>query len=36
MVPRRQTFYGMDELVVRAPCGTIVTFAAPLEAAEEE
>ena len=31
LVPRRQTFYGMDEIFVRAPCGTIVGFAAPIE-----
>ena len=31
LVPRRQTFYGMDELFVRAPCGTVVGFAARLE-----
>ena len=31
MVPRRQTFYGMDELFVRAPCGTVIGFAARLE-----
>ncbi len=30
LVPRRQTFYGMDEIFVRAPCGTIVGFAAKL------
>jgi uncharacterized glyoxalase superfamily protein PhnB len=28
IVPRRTTFYGMDELFVRAPCGTIIGFAA--------
>ena len=28
VVPRRQTSYGMDELFVRAPCGTVVGFAA--------
>jgi hypothetical protein len=28
VVPRRQTFYGMDEVFVRAPCGTLVGFAA--------
>lgn len=28
LVPRRQTFYGMDEIFVRAPCGTVVGFAA--------
>lgn len=27
IVPRRTTFYGMEELFVRAPCGTIVGFA---------
>ncbi|MBT8404399.1 MAG: hypothetical protein KJP18_11105 [Gemmatimonadetes bacterium] len=32
VVPRRQTFYGMDEIFVLAPCGTVVGFAAPLEA----
>ena len=31
LVPRRQTFYGMDELFVRAPCGTVVGFAARVE-----
>jgi uncharacterized glyoxalase superfamily protein PhnB len=30
VVPRRQTFYGMDEIFVRAPCGTFVGFAAPV------
>jgi len=28
VVPRRQTFYGMDEIFVKAPCGTLVGFAA--------
>ncbi len=28
LVPRRQTFYGMDEIFVRLPCGTVVGFAA--------
>ncbi len=28
VVPRRQTFYGMDELFVEAPCGTLVGLAA--------
>lgn len=28
VVGRRQTFYGMDEIFVRAPCGTLVGFAA--------
>ncbi len=32
VVPRRQTFYGMDEIFVRAPCGTLVGFAAPVVA----
>ena len=27
VVPRRKTFYGADELIVRAPCGNAVTFA---------
>ncbi len=27
LVPRRKTFYGADELFVRAPCGTVVGFA---------
>ena len=30
VVPRRETFYGMDEVFVRAPCGTVVGFAARL------
>ena len=33
VVPRRQTFYGMDEVFVRAPCGTLVGFAARVEGA---
>ena len=28
VVPRRTTFYGMDEIFVRSPCGSIVGFAA--------
>jgi len=28
VVPRRKTFYGMDEIFVRPPCGTLVGFAA--------
>lgn len=28
LVPRRKTFYGADELFVRAPCGTVVGLAA--------
>jgi uncharacterized glyoxalase superfamily protein PhnB len=28
VVPRRQTFYGMDEIFVRPPCGTLVGLAA--------
>lgn len=31
-VPRRQTFYGTDELVVREPGGNVVTFAEFLDA----
>lgn len=31
VVPRRQTFYGMDEIFVRATCGTVVGFAAAME-----
>lgn len=27
VVPRRKTFYGADEIGVRAPCGTTVLFA---------
>ena len=34
LVPRRQTFYGMDEIFVRPPCGTVVGFAASV--GEEE
>lgn len=34
VVPRRQTFYGMDEVFVRAPCGTLVGFAARMEGAQ--
>jgi len=30
LVPRRKTFYGMDEIFVRPPCGTVVGFAAPV------
>ncbi len=35
VVGRRQTFYGMDEIFVRAPCGTLIGFAAPVEGAAE-
>lgn len=28
LVPRRKTFYGADEVFVRAPCGTVVGLAA--------
>jgi len=28
VVPRRTTSYGMDEVFVRAPCGTVIGFAA--------
>ena len=31
VVPRRETFYGMDEIFVQAPCGTHVGFAARVE-----
>ncbi len=31
IVPRRTTFYGMDEIFVRTPCGTLVGFAAKSE-----
>ncbi len=31
LVPRRQTFYGMDEIFVRPPCGTLIGFAARAE-----
>jgi len=27
VVPRRQTFYGTDELIVRDPAGNTITFA---------
>ena len=27
VIPRRKTFYGADELIVREPCGNVVTFA---------
>lgn len=30
VVPRRRTFYGMDEIFVMAPCGALVGFAAPV------
>lgn len=36
IVPRRQTFYGMDEIFVRAPCGTVVGFAQRVEGGDEE
>ena len=26
VIPRRKTFYGADEIVVREPCGNLVTF----------
>lgn len=31
LVPRRQTFYGMDEIALRAPCGSVVILAARIE-----
>lgn len=36
VVPRRKTFYGMDEVFVTAPCGTLVGFAAPVDAPGED
>ena len=36
LVPRRTTFYGMDEIFVRPPCGTVVGFAAKAEEGEGE
>lgn len=36
VVPRRQTFYGMDEIFVRAPCGTVVGVAAKVDGAAAE
>jgi hypothetical protein len=34
LVPRRTTFYGMEEVFVRAPCGTVVGLAAKVEGGE--
>lgn len=34
LVPRRTTFYGMDEVFVRPPCGSVVGFAARVEVGE--
>ena len=34
VVPRRTTFYGMDEIFGLAPCGTVVGFAAPVGGGE--
>lgn len=31
VVPRRKTFYGMDEIFVFAPCGTLAGFAAKVD-----
>ena len=33
VIPRRRTFYGMDEVVVRDPGGYVVVFAQPVAAA---
>ena len=33
VIPRRRTFYGMDEVVVRDPGGYVVVFAQPTAAA---
>ena len=30
VIPRRRTFYGMDEVIVREPGGSIVIFAQPV------
>jgi uncharacterized glyoxalase superfamily protein PhnB len=30
VMPRRRTFYGMDEIAVREPAGFVVTFAQPV------
>ena len=35
VVPRRRTFYGADELIVRDPAGNVVTFAQFDEPAQE-
>lgn len=32
-IPRRQTFYGMDEIGIREPGGTLVMFACPVKPA---
>jgi hypothetical protein len=32
VIPRRRTFYGMDEVVVRDPGGYVVVFAQPAAA----
>lgn len=32
LIPRRRTFYGMDEVVVREPGGSVVIFAQPVNA----
>ena len=31
LVPRRKTFYGMEEVAVREPGGNAVVFAMPVE-----
>ena len=31
LLPRRRTFYGMDELVVREPGGNVIIFAQPVQ-----
>ena len=35
VVPRRTTFYGMDEIGVREPGGHVITFAQPVEQTAE-
>jgi hypothetical protein len=32
VIPRRRTFYGMDEVIVRDPGGYVVVFAQPTAA----
>jgi hypothetical protein len=36
VVPRRQTFYGMDEIFVQAPCGTVVGIAAKVDSPDKD
>jgi hypothetical protein len=32
VIPRRKTFYGMDEVIVRDPGGYVIVFAQPTAA----